>query len=388
MLRLDADVRNADWVKTRTWDLPTTLEELLVTIGGKSGIPRLLASPVAEAMPPALRAQVTATTMTLPALKAYRADLQRLLGGFLQVDEKLRHVRDADFWGAPVGTPLPLNKPSQTPTGMSLYDGPKESRVTFDDSREWNDAYREYHDLPYLDKFTDDQLTLTLDQYIAGREPKRDPVPEEMQAKIEDVINGLVDDFPKILTVNDVESVRVTFSAGDEHQELAHAAGNPPRITVSTDLFVDPDALIKSLHDADHDMPGIILHSQAVRDGDADAVLRSAITHEFGHILDQAARRSPKAYREILDLADDTTAQWAPEDARSRYVGPRRWEVDPLIVDGVGLSGYWGGNFHSMYATENRHEWIAEAFADGYLNGDTASDAGKAVLAYFQKVFG
>ena len=53
MLRLDADVRNADWVKTRTWDLPTTLEELLVTIGGKSGIPRLLASPVAEAMPPA-----------------------------------------------------------------------------------------------------------------------------------------------------------------------------------------------------------------------------------------------------------------------------------------------------------------------------------------------
>ena len=114
MLRLDADVRNADWVKTRTWDLPTTLEELLVTIGGKSGIPRLLASPVAEAMPPALRAQVTATTMTLPALKAYRADLQRLLGGFLQVDEKLRHVRDADYWGAPVGTPLPL------PDGMKI----------------------------------------------------------------------------------------------------------------------------------------------------------------------------------------------------------------------------------------------------------------------------
>ena len=110
MLHLDADVRNADWVKTRTWDLPTTLEELLVTIGGKSGIPRLLASPVAEAMPPALRAQVTATTMTLPALKAYRADLQRLLDGFLQVDEKLRHVRDADYWGAPVGTPLPLPK--------------------------------------------------------------------------------------------------------------------------------------------------------------------------------------------------------------------------------------------------------------------------------------
>ena len=114
MLHLDADVRNADWVKTRTWDLPTTLEELLVTIGGKSGIPRLLASPVAEAMPPALRAQVTATTMTLPALKAYRADLQRLLDGFLQVDEKLRHVRDADYWGAPVGTPLPL------PDGMKI----------------------------------------------------------------------------------------------------------------------------------------------------------------------------------------------------------------------------------------------------------------------------
>ena len=114
MLRLDADVRNADWVKTCTWDLPTTLEELLVTIGGKSGIPRLLASPAAEAMPPALRAQVTTTTMTLPAPEGVPCRPAAVVGRVPAVnDEKLRHVRDADYWGAPVGT-LPL------PDGMKI----------------------------------------------------------------------------------------------------------------------------------------------------------------------------------------------------------------------------------------------------------------------------
>ena len=65
MAELDADLGNADWLKTRTWDiLPPTTEALLEALG-VSGSPqqeqaaavrRFLGRPAAEAMSPAVRA--------------------------------------------------------------------------------------------------------------------------------------------------------------------------------------------------------------------------------------------------------------------------------------------------------------------------------------------
>lgn len=285
----------------------------------------------------------------------------------------VRHVRDSAFWGAPVGTPLPLPKNT--------------SAVTFRDDREWNAAYDEYNDLPYLDKFTDDELTLTREQYMADRKPTLDPVPQERQEQIREIVDGLAADFPQVLTRNDVDAVQVIFGA-DRDDELAHAGGHPPKLVLSQNLIGDEKALIERLYNEGHAMPGMIGHSQAVRDEDYQAILRTVLTHEFGHVLDMAARRDAKAYRELLDLTDDTTAQWAPEEDRDRFTGGPRWQMDPLIRRGGSNDTMWGSNFHSMYATEARSEWIAEAFADGYLNGDNASDPGKAVLAYFQKVLG
>lgn len=39
---------------------------------------------------------------------AKQGELKALLAGFQEAETKLRHVRDAAYWGAPVGTPLPL----------------------------------------------------------------------------------------------------------------------------------------------------------------------------------------------------------------------------------------------------------------------------------------
>ena len=361
VVNVDNDDLNADWIKTLHWDLPTDP----AYYRGTDQLARLANLPAGQAMPDELR--------MLLALQSHEEELKTLLDGFLAVERKVRHVRDSDYWGAPEGTPLPLPKNT--------------SAVTFRDDREWNAAYDEYNDLPYLDKFTDDELTLTREQYMADRKPTLDPVPQERQEQIREIVDGLAADFPQVLTRNDVDAVQVIFGA-DRDDELAHAGGHPPKLVLSQNLIGDEKALIERLYNEGHAMPGMIGHSQAVRDEDYQAILRTVLTHEFGHVLDMAARRDAKAYRELLDLTDDTTAQWAPEEDRDRFTGGPRWQMDPLIRRGGSNDTMWGSNFHSMYATEARSEWIAEAFADGYLNGDNASDPGKAVLAYFQKVLG
>ncbi len=55
MYNIDSDIRNADWLKTRSWDLPAEKEEFLATIGGPEAIPHFLTLPAAEAMPAELR---------------------------------------------------------------------------------------------------------------------------------------------------------------------------------------------------------------------------------------------------------------------------------------------------------------------------------------------
>lgn len=61
-INIDADLRNADWLKTRTWDIwtkdwrpVTTPEELAKAIAPMS-VEHFLTLPAAEAMPEELRA--------------------------------------------------------------------------------------------------------------------------------------------------------------------------------------------------------------------------------------------------------------------------------------------------------------------------------------------
>lgn len=53
-INLDANQRNADWIKTLYWDLPTDPDIFLQVIGGKDALPHFLTLPAAEKMPPEL----------------------------------------------------------------------------------------------------------------------------------------------------------------------------------------------------------------------------------------------------------------------------------------------------------------------------------------------
>jgi hypothetical protein len=57
-INIDADQRNADWIKTLQWDLPTDKESFLAAIGGESELAHFMTLPAAEAMPPQLGEQL------------------------------------------------------------------------------------------------------------------------------------------------------------------------------------------------------------------------------------------------------------------------------------------------------------------------------------------
>lgn len=56
-INLDNNDLNADWIKSRVWDLPTSLDGLLGVIG-VDRLDHFLKLPAAKAMPEELRAEV------------------------------------------------------------------------------------------------------------------------------------------------------------------------------------------------------------------------------------------------------------------------------------------------------------------------------------------
>lgn len=59
MINLDRDQRNADWIKTLSWEYPTDAEQFLHFIGGPENLAHFMTLPVAEQMPPSLRAELS-----------------------------------------------------------------------------------------------------------------------------------------------------------------------------------------------------------------------------------------------------------------------------------------------------------------------------------------
>jgi hypothetical protein len=97
----DADLRNADWTKT-TWDLPTDPRWYVLKYGPSlpDYIAHLMSLPVFDACPPMLRAFFDQAS---------------------NIESKgIRRVRDAEYWGMPVNTPItpgmkPVRKPKAPP---------------------------------------------------------------------------------------------------------------------------------------------------------------------------------------------------------------------------------------------------------------------------------
>lgn len=103
---IDADLANADWIKTRAWDLPTDKDGFLayLTIIGKT-VMEFMRLPAAEAMPQTLRDALAPTT--LDDIHNALASLTGALGSEAKtLESKVRHVRDSEYWGMPVSTPI------------------------------------------------------------------------------------------------------------------------------------------------------------------------------------------------------------------------------------------------------------------------------------------
>lgn len=60
-VNIDADQRNADWIKVGHWDLPTDKDAFLAVIGGPTMLDHFLTLPAAEAMPDALKSALGLT---------------------------------------------------------------------------------------------------------------------------------------------------------------------------------------------------------------------------------------------------------------------------------------------------------------------------------------
>lgn len=66
VLYIDEDPRNADWLRTMHWDLPTTLSSFLARLGvvdspvgvQRASVEKFMRLPAAEAMPKSLRREL------------------------------------------------------------------------------------------------------------------------------------------------------------------------------------------------------------------------------------------------------------------------------------------------------------------------------------------
>ena len=128
---LDANLRNADWLKTTTWDLPTDKTAFIAHLASiNKTVTEFMALPAAEAMPDTLKRDLAPDQ--LDDIHRALEGLTGVLGsGTKSLEFKVRHVRTPSAWpgNPPVGTPLPLgpewtNEKPDKPTTSS----PKRTR--------------------------------------------------------------------------------------------------------------------------------------------------------------------------------------------------------------------------------------------------------------------
>lgn len=100
--------------------------------------------------------------------------------------------------------------------------------------------------------------------------------------------------------------------------------------------------------------------------------LEGTITHEYGHILDgYLQKHNPEAYQSLNDYLSEEVP-FDPDDPNGKKV--------PRMKNGLSAP--------SAYGSENRYEFVAEAFADWRKNGDYASEPGQWIGKLFDKEMG
>jgi hypothetical protein len=101
--------------------------------------------------------------------------------------------------------------------------------------------------------------------------------------------------------------------------------------------------------------------------------LESVVTHEYGHVLANAALNSnPEQFnRTVWDFVNETITHKEPWASESQ-TGPR-YQVDTM-------------NGKSFYCQEHPGEWIAEAFSDVVHNGSHAGAGSQELVARLKRL--
>lgn len=184
-------------------------------------------------------------------------------------------------------------------------------------------------------------------------------------------------------TVNEVkksfpEMKPITIVGTNDPENMGTTEWDGRRITLSSDMF-DPKKIAASNESwGEH---GTIASPLANKD--AAGFRRAVIVHELGHALEMqkgADSRTPgenMATEPVVPASVGFTPDMLPPGVpRSvlRQYAPR-FMVDTL-------------DSKSAYAGANQWEWFAEAFADGYLNGDQTSESGQRAVKLIHQLYG
>lgn len=194
------------------------------------------------------------------------------------------------------------------------------------------------------------------------------------QAQVAAMVQHVVDDFPGLKK----RPVKVDMT---DTGETAWGVTNPVSSNVSVDRALFNDAKVIQGRNDFRDHHGAI----AGQAKSAEEFRKMTIVHELGHTMHVRAEDEAGddfggwfASNKVSQLTDSLVTPrsmgWTDGDDTLDNKFPR-WMADTL-------------GKRSAYASSNRYEWFAEAFLDGYTNGDQASDGGKKALAVAKELYG
>jgi hypothetical protein len=214
---------------------------------------------------------------------------------------------------------------------------------------------------------------------------------EAQKVEIAHDVQKILDDFPGIKAHGRKQLITGTHP-GDEYD--GQTDPQETMVALNQDMW-HADHIARVLKMGREGHFGIPMEAS-----DGASYRQRVVGHEMAHVMHIISEnRSGVGMGEASDPYDDTTAvdrnplnaiadeMVTPRELgftkvppgqseRTLDYGHPRWMADSL-----------GGN--SVYAYgQNRYEWIAEAFADGYFNGDKATPQSKRILAVMHSLYG
>jgi hypothetical protein len=353
----DADLHNADWTKA-TWDLPTDLGWYIVRYGEDL-------------------ADWFVRFRELPAYAAMPEDLKRDIINYLEgaYEEKgIRHVRDAAYWGKPVGTPITPGMKPQSITRQIDARVRLAEPLTVKVQPGWREA-----DLDEFMSVVDNQIS---DPSLGLRPLQRLFIMQETQTYLEQKWHsGYISDKGTAIVVSD-DQADLLLKNGDI-ETLQRAVTDLeekvpcPRLTIQID-----NELMQQMTEGDE---GALA---ATTTGSTTPLM--AMTTRVAGKKDSLRKKYGGEVAEHWwpdELADFPTGQviltheWGHAITDTQILTDR---YDALYAIGENATVHGRKMWVSQYAMHSPQEFIAESFVVWYLTkGKTKSRGAQAVARIF-----